>query len=348
MLIADKNGEIVARNDITLVKLAENWKNYNDANWSSNTRAWHGSNLKIHILSALGKCKVQDIRAQHIKRFFNETLAQKNLSATSINHIYRTLDQLLGYAVKKKIVRTNVLKDSEIKKPRENKRGLQNLPSQREILAFLEEENIALRMKAAIALAAFMGLRRGEVLGLTWSKVDLKRGLLTIDCQHTRGDGKNAVSSVKTESGNRTVVIYSYVQDILRALKDEQMIKREFFGITGDFSRSFVIANTTEYNFGSSLLASYFSRIYADSVKGSRLEWVTFHDLRHACASNLIHANIPLTTVAKTMGHSSPDVTMRIYAHAIDEQMLAEMAKVDAALSANCTELKKSIEEKDK
>ena len=56
----------------------------------------------------------------------------------------------------------------------------------------------------------------------------------------------------------------------------------------------------------------------------------TFHDLRHACASRLIAAGLPVTTAASVLGHADPAVTLRVYAHLWDRQRTDE--QVPAAM----------------
>jgi integrase len=61
-------------------------------------------------------------------------------------------------------------------------------------------------------------------------------------------------------------------------------------------------------------------------------ERLTYHALRHTHASQLIDAGLPITVISKRLGHSSPAITLSIYAHCFQDDDRAASAAIDAAL----------------
>jgi integrase len=60
---------------------------------------------------------------------------------------------------------------------------------------------------------------------------------------------------------------------------------------------------------------------------------ITFHGLRHTHASQLIDAGVDIVTISKRLGHASPDVTLRVYAHLFQRDDDKAAAAIDAALA---------------
>ena len=75
-------------------------------------------------------------------------------------------------------------------------------------------------------------------------------------------------------------------------------------------------------------LRSHFKSV----LKDAQLPDIRFHDLRHTCATPLLDAGVPLVTVSKILGHSSPAVTAKIYAHALDESKAVAIAALSRRL----------------
>jgi integrase len=194
----------------------------------------------------------------------------------------------------------------------------------------LDREHIGTLLKAAegspyeavIVLAALHGLRIGEALGLCWGDVDLRAGAVTIRRQlaEERRTGERYFAPVKTEAGERTVPLSDLAVAALRRLlvrvgaapHPGRLLFRDAKG-----------APLRRSNFHRRIWTPI--RDAARLPKGSR-----FHDLRHAAASALLGAGQDVATVAGVLGHSSPAVTLRVYAHALPNRMREAATAVDA------------------
>jgi integrase len=150
--------------------------------------------------------------------------------------------------------------------------------------------------KALVLTAGFSGLRWGELAALRPSDVDLDRGEIRVErsfCDLTRDEGPT-----KTAAGERLVVFLPALGEALEAH-------------LARYSRDGLAFPTPE---GSRLHHSNFrQRVWLPAVEALGRPW-HFHDLRHTYASILISLGVPPPVVAHLLGHSSPAVTLSVYA----------------------------------
>jgi integrase len=144
----------------------------------------------------------------------------------------------------------------------------------------------------AIRLGYASGARRGELAALRWSDVDLDAGTITI----ARNADRHGVEGPTQTHKVRTVQLDAGTLAMLRAQQDRgdgvHVIGLRADKVTDRFRK--LVASTADVRDG-----------------------IRFHDERHAGASELIAAGMPIPAVAARLGHASPRTTMQVYAHAI-------------------------------
>ena len=202
------------------------------------------------------------------------------------------------------------------------------------------------------------GIRRGELLALCWSDVDLESGLLNIGkaVAKTKKDGL-IVKTPKTTAGFRTIAIPQDCVELLRKWKAEEMSLRMNLGtgwngptlpqdmylfIRSDGSR---MGLSTPHEKWEKVLRIYNESIEAeaaekttvkerDSVLSLKLPEIRLHDLRHTSASILIGNGVDVVETAHRLGHSDPGVTMRVYAHYLPQKDREAAKVLENAFSA--------------
>jgi len=137
-------------------------------------------------------------------------------------------------------------------------------------------------LKPIVEFALNTGCRRGEILGLTWGRVDLKHGFILLD---------------DTKSGQRREIpINATVREVLQ-------------GIVRRLDVSYVFVNPETGDRYYDLKKSFTS-----ACRKAKLTDFHFHDLRHTFASQLVMNGVDITTVSKLLGHATLTMTLR-YAH---------------------------------
>lgn len=137
-------------------------------------------------------------------------------------------------------------------------------------------------LKPIVTFALNTGCRRGEILGLTWDRVDLKHGFILLD---------------DTKSGKRREIpINAIVRTVLQ-------------GIVRRIDVPFVFVNPETSG-------RYYDvkKSFATACRKTGIKNFHFHDLRHTFASQLVMNGVDITTVSKLLGHATLTMTLR-YAH---------------------------------
>ncbi|MCD8201341.1 MAG: site-specific integrase, partial [Clostridia bacterium] len=152
-------------------------------------------------------------------------------------------------------------------------------------------------------LLFYSGARKGEISALTTSDVEKRGDVYAIKISKNasrRHDGKGImVTPPKTYASNRTVTL----PECLTKELGEYLEGKEGYLFGGNAP-----ADTTSY-----------SLAFASAIKKTGVTRIRMHDLRHSHASILIAAGVPVTSVSKRLGHSTPKTTLDVYSHCLEK-----------------------------
>ncbi len=270
--------------------------------------------VRRHIAPRIGRKKLRALSVQDVRRLVQE-LQDSGLRPRGVQYVHSTLRAGLQNAMRDELVTRNVAKLVQVPTPRyEVGRGL--TPDQaRTLLASAEDD----RLFALYVVAVYLGLRRGELLGLQWEHVDLDEETLQVVQTLQRVDGQLQLLPPKTRTSRRTIPLPDPVVEALRAHKVAQNKERLAAGERWTDS-GMVFATTV----GTPIEPDNLSRSWykVRTVLGDPLP--RFHDLRHTCVTLLLTEGVAPHIVQQIVGHSAIDVTMTIYAHtSLDEKRKA-------------------------
>lgn len=170
---------------------------------------------------------------------------------------------------------------------------------------------------AAVHLAFGLGLRREEVLGLTWDDVS---DTVKVHRALTYAAGEYHFGPPKSEAGERDTPLPAFVAAALRRHKAAQAERLLPVG-----KRSELVVDD---GIGDPWLPASFSTGWRRFAKARGFEGVNFHGLRHGAATLLLAAGVPDTVALEVMGHADTRI-LRHYQEVVDE------LKRDAALRMN-------------
>jgi integrase len=267
-------------------------------------------NLRLHLAS-LDDVPLRDITPLLV-RTWHATALQGTGGRTSIAQSYRFLRAVLNTAVRDEILTRNPCNLPGAGTPRAQRRPV---ATPKQVTALVNAMPPIYR--AAVILAAWAGLRRGEILALHRQDVDLDGGTVTVRRTQTELLATRAQfdSPPKTEAGFRTVTlpphVISTLRDHLAAYAGEQ---RVFVSATGAPMRG-------------DALYQAFAR--ARSTVG--MEQFRFHDLRHTGQTLAASTGATLADLMKRLGHASPAAAMR-YLHTVNgrDEAIAQALSVIA------------------
>jgi integrase len=180
------------------------------------------------------------------------------------------------------------------------------------------------RLSAAFQLSLY-GLRRGEVLGLCWSDVDLQAKTITIRRARVEITGVGVVEGEpKTERGRRTLPLDDGLVAALRSLKARQAQERLAAGHAytagcGDCGGEHLVVN----ELGHPYRPEWFSDEFRRMAKAGGLPVIRLHDARHTCGTLMHLRGVPTAVISKWLGHATASFTMATYVHSQDDALAA-------------------------
>lgn len=194
-----------------------------------------------------------------------------------------------------------------------------------------------LELQCVVSLAAFCGLRRGEIFGLTLASLDFDRRVIRIRTSLT---GFNELKGPKTRSGLRDVPMPVHVRDMLA-----QYLKE--FAMPNDRDLVFTSRSGKRASFTSSFHDAWRKLLKRADLLGENGEGFHFHALRHFAASWAMQMGMAPPDVAQLLGHRTFDMTLQVYAHPVFgdvqrlravDHMADKLLQVAFAATANATE----------
>jgi integrase len=189
------------------------------------------------------------------------------------------------------------------------------------------------RLFAFFHVAAYTGARRGELLNLRWTDIDLGTKKVTITGS-TAVIGGERVNGTTKSGRTRVVSIDDETVAVLRQHKADQATEQLQ---AGDSWRGIKDGYVFMTGWGEPIypdtvtaLMAKLIRAHNEPVKAprpkERLPYARLHDLRHIHATTLLLSGVPVHVVAARLGHADPAITLRVYAHVI---RTAETAAAD-------------------
>ncbi|MGC3994790.1 MAG: tyrosine-type recombinase/integrase [Propionicimonas sp.] len=237
---------------------------------------------------------------------------------TTAAQAYRTLHTALEAAVVDGLIAANPCTIAGAGTVRHRERGIAN-PAEVVALAHAVPE----RLRAAVLVAAWSGLRYGELFALARRHIDLRAGTLRVERALPSGNADSAWGLTKTRGSVRTVTLPAFV---VVELADHLA---RYAGTGPD---ALVFATASGRPFHSGYVSTVFRRARATIGRDD----LTWHDLRHTGATLAYRAGGSIKDVQNRLGHTTARAAM-IYAHAVDDsdRMIAEKMNELYAADAN-------------
>ena len=284
--------------------------------------------IAVHyLIPSFGATKICDLRPIQIDRAL-ATWAQGPrkdrkcgmLSDRSVRHIFETLRTALNQAKKWGLITSNPCVFASPPKKREREIHILDPRSAQSLFAAISDKELLNAVMFDIAT----GLRRGEILALTWSSVDWNRRQLYVGGSLEKIGGKLHVKTPKTRTSRRLIPL---TQLAIRALCEQKQEQQERLGDLGvGNSESIPIFDYI----GGYWDPGRFSLAFYRTVKRSGVPKVRFHDLRHSFASILLAAGVDLKVISELLGHSEIAITANLYVHLLPVSLEEAAAKFDA------------------
>lgn len=270
---------------------------------------------------------------QKVDNVFEQVDDVRPLSGNTVRHYLRCVSAVLSVAVAWQLIESNPCR--RVKLPKVTQKSIKFLEiddAQKVVDAAMKLVDIRIRM--AVLVFLYTGIRKGELTGLQWSDIDMNANTLSISraLQSIPGQGL-VVSDPKTGSGKR---MFSLSPDLivqLRRYRTWQNQERLRIGIRWQRQAyeqakaagrawqpvDWVFAGLDGYPLHPTTIYHKIKAFLKDNGHPD----MTVHGLRHSNISLLLSQGVDLITAARRAGHAQPSTTANIYAHALRKPDIA-------------------------
>ncbi|OJF09629.1 tyrosine-type recombinase/integrase [Couchioplanes caeruleus] len=230
---------------------------------------------------------------------------RKTVAVGTLRYVRAVLSSALADGVREDLIGRNVASPVRLPTPKSDFQPFTLGESRKYLLVAAYH-----RQAALFELALRTGLRKGELLGLRWSDIDMKQGHLYVRRTFARTRGGATFQPVKTERSARRIVIPRDSLTTLKRHQQRQQIDRREAGTTWQ-DNDLVFTTPT----GGPLDPATVYRSHRDICDLADVRHIRFHDLRHTCATLLLEQGVDLVTIKDLLGHAQIHTTADIYSH---------------------------------
>lgn len=305
--------------DTTKMKFSEYldyWKEKTFCNLEITTKEGYIQKIEKHIKPYLGNIYLENLKPLHLQNFYDDKLksgkldGKGGLSARTVLALHRIIYSSLEQAVKWQLVIRNVAQ--AVEPPKAKKYQAKYLTDKQTEELIENSKNTEIYIP--IMLAIYTGARRGEILGLKWQNVDLKKGIIKIVDNLCATKNGLIIKQPKTNNGIRTIAISNNLIKILKKHKIKQMENKIKLGEY--YKENNMVCC---YEDGHPFNPKRFSAKFHELLEKNNLPLIRFHDLRHSHASLLVKLGIEPKVISERLGHSNISITMDLYSHLYED-----------------------------
>ena len=323
-----QNGLVIDGKSLKFSEFTEIWKrDYGSKELAPSTYKCYCRMLETRLLPYFGHFYINKIKPTDIMKFYdllekdtqlvrkkgnNGSKTKKPLSGKTILEHHRLLRAMLHKAVYWQLIVANPAERVQPPKARKPKRKSYDDEQTKMLLENLEllpSEDT--KYKVAIILTVFTGVRLGELMGLEWTDVDFKNGIISINRSSQYLSDMGVFTKVpKTESSIREIAIPEFIIFLLEEYKLWYEEQKSIYGeLWTNSDRLFVQAD------GKPMHPSTISKWFVKYVGQIGLPVINFHGLRHTNASLLVAQNIDIAVISARLGHAQISTTLDFYVH---------------------------------
>jgi integrase len=324
-------GTLVASNKQTVATFLEYWLSVKKLPLKPGAHSTYTSYVKVHMVPHLGRIQLQKLSRHHIQHFINSMFEEDDLEPSTIQTAYTILKAAMNDAVEWQMIAINPCQSISL--PRVE--SLDYMVLNREQAQTLKASLVGHWHEALITVALATGMRRGELLCLKWSDVDVERGHIYVQrsLSYINGEGYKEVPP-KTKSSKRHITLPRFAVETLKQHRTTQCIARLEARTWTELDLVF------PGKAGKYVPTSTLQREFRLVLERATLPIMRFHDLRHTCATLLLSQGISPKVVQELLGHSSIKITMDRYGHVIPGMQETAMAAYDTLFTLNDTKEK--------
>jgi len=357
-----ESGLYVKPSKITVKQFFEKWLTTPPAlKLASKTFASYRHCINLRIVPWIGDIKIDELKRSHLNEFYQRIIKEgrfeqkkkkdinkpiipkpvikKPIGKETILYHHRVIHRILNDAIKEDLIQRNPADFVDLPEPKiaefDEDEGLIKVFTDTEV-AKLEEAAQTTPYYDLIYVALRTGMRRGEILALSWDSIDFENNTIFIKraVVYTKDNG---IEYKPTKSKKRRKIeVTPNVMDVLRQRQQKQ--ETEKLRIEQDNKNKkeneddkiYPIHNLVFcWEDGSQIHPDTPSSWFPNFCESINITRLTFHCLRHTHASHLLAAGEDISYVSKRLGHSAITITYDRYFHLIPMEKRKSLQELD-------------------
>jgi integrase len=313
---AVNRGTYVAAQDLTVGKYLDNWIEAHEVELKPSTAASYRAKINSYLKPALGHERLQSLSPSRLSVVFRDLHQRggvdgKPVSPRTVEFARAVLRRALNDAVVDRLIEVNPVVGS--KAPKKDGKPQHVTWTGEQAQMFLGA-TVDTRLAPLWQLALATGMRRGELMALTWSCVDLDARIVSVE-RSTAQLGNQLVTTTPKNHERRKIALDARTVAALRAWRKVQAPERLAWGAAYEDSEGLVFTRENGQRVSPNAVSKAFLRAQA----GLGLPRISLHSTRHSHATILLRDRVPVHVVAKRLGHKDPSVTLNVYADVIPD-----------------------------
>lgn len=286
----------------------------------SSSAACYYAHIYNYIVPCLGEYAVEELSEFVLQNYFMELYkngrkkCEGGLSSKTVQDNYMILNNFFKYLKKRGIIKENIC--SDIRLPKDYNHNVRVLSREEQRAIEREVRKSTYENSFGIIICLYTGIRIGELCGLRLKDIDLQQGILrvrgTVQRIRNIGDEQAATSIVygppKSIASIRDIPLAEPIYELMK-IKIEDRLEKE------SGNHALLLTKSGKY-----VEPRVYQKHFQSIVKKANIPEANFHCLRHTFATRALETGVDYKTLSELLGHSSPTITLKIYAHSLLEE----------------------------
>jgi integrase len=313
---AVNRGTYVTPQDLTAKAYLERWIAGHEVELKPSTARSYREKIRVYLVPAIGHERVQSLSPSRLSVVFRQMQERggadgKSVSPRTVEFARAVLRRALNDAVVDRLIEVNPVIGS--KTPKRDGKPRHTTWTGEQTQVFLAA-TASTRLAPLWQLALATGMRRGELMALTWQHVDLDTGIIAVELS-TAQLSRELVTTTPKNHERRKVQLDTRTVAALKSWRKTQAEERLAWGAAWEDTEGFLFTHEN----GGRLSPNAVSKAFLRAQTGLGLPRISLHSTRHSHATILLRDRVPIHIVAKRLGHKDPSVTLNVYADVIPD-----------------------------
>lgn len=320
-------GTLSSDESMTFGEMATIWLRDYKCTVGASTFKMYRTSLTKHLLPTLAGMKLKDLKPHYLQRILNN-MVKEGYAKKTMSGVKQAACQIIELALDNDIVFRNVFHKVVVPQGTVTER----LPLKEDVVQLITNTFEGHRMGLPAMIMLYCGLRRGEVMALTWNDIDLKNKVITVNKSLAFDGNTPHIKTPKTKSSIRRVPIPDILIPALSGKRRDSLLICPAEQSGGLMTSTAIKRAWDSYQ--------HYLNICAGGRDGSRsrpkvqaVEPFTAHQLRHTFATMLYDAGTDILSAQHFLGHADVETTLKVYTHLSAEKQQVAVDQLNEYLS---------------